>query len=107
VTLNFPSVNRRFDPRRNLVRFWGYDSALEIPFFIEVSALYKLHPQTGNTETGYLKSFDSVRDRIHEAAAKAYKRGGKRAYVLSSADFDRDAEDLDVKANRPQSKEIT
>jgi len=92
MNLIFPSVNRSFDARRNLVRFWGYDSALEVPFFIEASALYKLYPHTGNAEAGYLKAFDSARDRIHEAARKVYRRGGQNAYVLSSKDLD-----LDVK----------
>ena len=30
MTLDFPNESRSYDAKRNLVRFWGYDSALEI-----------------------------------------------------------------------------
>jgi hypothetical protein len=40
MALNFPNGSRSFDARRDLIRFWGYDSALEISFFVEMSALY-------------------------------------------------------------------
>jgi hypothetical protein len=87
MTLNFPNGSRSYDARRNLIRFWGYDSALEISFFVEVSALYKLNPQTRNVEAGYLEAFDAARDRIHETARKAYSRARKGAYLLAAADF--------------------
>ncbi len=87
MTLNFPNGNRSYDTRRNLIRFWGYDSALEISFFVEVSALYKLNPQTRNVEAGYLEAFDAARDRIHETARKVYSRARKDAYLLAAADF--------------------
>ena len=67
--------------------FLGYDSALEISFFVEVSALYKLNPQTRNVEAGYLEAFDAARDRIHETARKVYWRACEGAYLLASADF--------------------
>lgn len=107
MALNFPNESRSYNARSNLVQFWGHDGALEIPFFIEASALYKLCPQTGYAETGYLRSFDSARDHIHEAARKVYRRGGKSVYVLSSADFARETKHFDVKTDRPQSKETT
>ncbi len=87
MTLNFPNGNRSYDARRKLIRFWGYDSALEISFFMEVSALYKLNPQTRNVEAGYLEAFDAARDRIHETARKVYSRARKDAYLLAAADF--------------------
>ena len=87
MTLNFPNRSRSYDARRNLIRFWGYDSALEISFFVEVSALYKLNPQTRNVEAGYLEAFDAARDRIHETARKVYSRARKDAYLLAAADF--------------------
>ena len=46
MTLNFPNASRSYDARRNLVRFWGYDSALEVSFLVEAGALCKLMPQT-------------------------------------------------------------
>ena len=87
MTLNFPNGSRSYDARRDLIRFWGYDSALEISFFVEVSALCKLNPLTSNAEAGYLEAFDAARDRIHETARKVYSRSGKNAYLLAAADF--------------------
>ena len=87
MTLNFPNGSRCYDARRNLVCFWGYDSALEISFFVEVSALCKLIPQMRNVEAGYLEAFDAARDRIHETARKVYSRARKGAYLLAAADF--------------------
>ncbi len=87
MTLNFPNGSRSYDARKHLVRFWAYDSALEISFFIEVGALYKLNPQTRNVEEGYLEAFDAARDQIYETARKIYSRARKDAYLLAAADF--------------------
>ena len=89
MTLNFPNGSRSYDARRNLIRFFwgGDDSALEVSFFVEVSALYRLNPQTRNVEAGYLEAFDAVRDRIHEAARKIYSQARKGAYLLAAEDF--------------------
>ena len=87
MTLNFPNGSRSYDARRGLIRFWGYDSALEIPFFAEVSALFKLIPQTRNVEAGYLETFDAARGRIHETARKIYSQSRKDAYLLAAVDF--------------------
>jgi len=87
MTLNFPNGSRSYDARRNLIRFWGYDSALEISFFVEVSALQKLIPKTRDAESGYLEAFDAARDRIYEAARKVYSRTYEDAYLLAAADF--------------------
>jgi len=87
MALNFPNRSRSYDATKSLIRFWGYDSALEISFFVEVSALNKLNPQTKNVEAGYLEAFDAARDRIHEIARKVYSRNRKGAYVLAAVDF--------------------
>lgn len=87
MSLNFPNESRSYDGRRDLVRFWGYDSALEVPFFVEVSALRKLSPQMKNVEAGYLEAFDVARNRIHQAARKVYSRARKGAYLLAATDF--------------------
>ena len=87
MTLNFPNGNRSFDASRDLIRFWGYDSALEISFFVTVDALEKLNSQTRKSEEGYLETFDAVRNRIHKSARKVYSRGGKFVYFLEAADF--------------------
>ena len=87
MALSFPNQSRSYDPSRNLVRFWGYDSALEIPFFVEAGALCKLKPGTKKAEAEYLEAFDALRERIHEAARKAYARTRDDAYLLSEGDF--------------------
>ena len=87
MTLNFPNESRSYDSTRNLIRFWGYDSALEISFFVEVSALDKLDPVPRSVEAEFLEAFDAARDRIHETARKVYSRSRKDAYVLAAADF--------------------
>ena len=87
MTLNFPNGSRSYDEKRHLVRFWGYDSAMEISFFVDVGALYKLNPQVVNAEAGYLEAFDAAREQIHESARKAYSRSRKDAYLLEPSDF--------------------
>ena len=87
MTLNFPNRSRSYDARKGIVRFWGYDSALEVPFFVEVAALFKLNPQIRDAEAGYLEAFDGAAPRIHEIARKVYSRGRKGSYLLAASDF--------------------
>jgi hypothetical protein len=70
MTLRFPNQSRSFDDKRNRVRFWGYDSAVEISFFVEADALQKLSPEMSSTEDGSLKAFDAARDRHNEHTAE-------------------------------------
>lgn len=87
MTLSFPNASRSYDETRNLVRFWGYDSALEICFFIEASALCKLMPRTATMEADCLEAFDMARERILEVARKVYSRRDCGPYLLAAADF--------------------
>ncbi len=87
MALSFPNESRSYDERRNLIRFWAHDSALDIPFLLEVGALSKLNPQTRLLEAGYLEAFDTARERVYEAARKAYARSRNDAYLLAAADF--------------------
>ena len=89
MTLNFPNESRSYDARANLVRFWGYDRVMEVVFLVEAGALRKLGPKTPSGEAGYLEAFDAARDRIHDAARRAYSRARKGTYtlVLAAADF--------------------
>lgn len=88
--LNFPNPNRSFDATRNRVRFWGYDRALEISFFVEADALQKLSPEMITAESGFLTAFDASRKQIYEAADYVYVHGGRKgsyAYSLTAKDF--------------------
>lgn len=87
MALNFPNRSRSYDQTRQRIRFWGYDSALEISFFLEVSTLYVLQPKTLDNEAGYLEAFDAGRERIYEVAKKVYGRGRHHSYVLTASDF--------------------
>ncbi len=89
MVLSFPNQSRSFDAMRSGVRFWGYDSAIEISFFVEADALEKLRPELSCAEAGILEAFDAERERIHEVADKVYVRShkGSYAYVLAAGDF--------------------
>ncbi len=85
--LNFPNVSRAYDATRRCVRFWGYDGALEVHFFVEDRALVRMAPGTGRDESSLLESFDGNRDRIFEAARRVYSRRRKGSYELIASDF--------------------
>jgi hypothetical protein len=91
MSLVFPNPSRSFDQGGNRVRFWGYDRAIEVSFFVDAAALKQLCPGVGSPETGYLEAFDEARSRIYEVAEEVYERGGKGkgdyAYVLAAGDF--------------------
>lgn len=89
MMLSFPNQSRSFDATRKRVRFWGYDGAMEITFFVEENALQKLSPEMSGVEAGFLKAFDAARNLIHEVADRVYAHGPKGSYtcVLSAGDF--------------------
>jgi hypothetical protein len=89
MRLSFPNPSRSFDASRSCVLFWGYDSAIEISFFMEANALKRFYPEMSGAETAFLKAFDAARNRIHEVADKVYVRGrkGSYAYILAADDF--------------------
>jgi hypothetical protein len=85
--ISFPNQSRAFDSRRQAVRFWGYDNAMEWSFFVTEEALARLQPTLTHDEAGLLLAFDAHRDAIYAAAVKAFKRERKGSYELSAADF--------------------
>ncbi|MGB5178782.1 MAG: DUF1488 domain-containing protein [Gammaproteobacteria bacterium] len=89
MSLSFPNPSRSFDASSNRVCFWGYDSTIEISFFVEADALKRLCPDMSDAEPGFLQAFDAARKRIYEAADKVYVRGGKAscAYILAAENF--------------------
>lgn len=88
MSLDFPNDCRSYDATADLVRFWGYDSVLEVPFLLDVAVLRKLVPLTPNEEAGILAAFDVARERIRAVASKAYsRRARKGSYLLGTADF--------------------
>jgi hypothetical protein len=88
MPLGFPNQSRSFDVDGHRVRFWGHDGALEISFFLDESAIFKLYPLTQNVEAAILAAFDAARERIHAVAGKLYSPKQRRSfYVLAAADF--------------------
>jgi len=88
MTIGFPNHSRSYDAARRRIRFWGHVSALEVTFFLEEDAIFKLCPRTKNVEAGILAGFDTAWARIQEVAGKLYARGQRRAfYVLAASDF--------------------
>jgi hypothetical protein len=89
MRLHLPNPSRSFDAGKSRVLFWGYDSAIEVSFFVEADALKRLCSEMGDAEAGFLQTFDTSVNRIHEVADKDYGRGGKGtyAYILAAKDF--------------------
>jgi len=89
MRLAFPNECRSFDSKRNRVRFWGYDRAIEISFFVDAEALEKLNPEMGAAEAGMLEAFDAARERIQGVADYVYScdRNRSYAYSLTAKDF--------------------
>ena len=89
MKLSFPNPSRSFDASNSRVCFWGYDSTIEIAFYVGEEALKRLCPEMSSAETGVLQAFDSVRNRIQEVANKVYVRSGKGSIAcnLAAEDF--------------------
>ncbi|HEY4162551.1 MAG TPA: DUF1488 domain-containing protein [Dongiaceae bacterium] len=87
MKLDFPNPSRSYDARRQRVRFWAHDEALEIPFFIEVAALCRIDPNAAGDEDELLRVFDVNRSRICAAATRIYTRYERASYTLSPADL--------------------
>lgn len=88
MALAFPNPTRSFDASVDCVRFSGHDSAIEVSFFVEVTALTKLYPELIQLEPEILDAFDTQLEKIHKAATKAYRQNkGKYVCTLSSDNF--------------------
>ncbi len=87
MTLNFSNPSRSYDETGSGVRFWGYDGALEVAFYMEEGAFKRISPGTGQNEAALLTAFDRNRDQILKAAGKLYSRGRKGSYTLTASDF--------------------
>ena len=87
MKLSFPNECRSYDARQRCVRFWAYDEALEIPFFVEADALCRLDPSATRDEPGLLDAFDRCRSRIFKSADRVYaRRRRKGSYTLAASD---------------------
>ena len=87
MALSFPNRSRSFDATRRVVRFWGYDTAMEAAFFVSEEALKRVQPDMPFDEASILRAFDLNRDQICATAAKVYARGRRGSYNLVGSDF--------------------
>jgi len=89
MPLEFPNTSRSFEVSKKRVRFWGYDQAIEITFFVHTETLAKIDPGLGSSEQELLQAFDSAIESIHGVARRTYKRSKRHSYahVLSMSDF--------------------
>lgn len=85
--LNFPNISRSYDATRRCVRFWGYDGALEVSFFVEEAAMFQIAPETRHNEAAVLASFDNNRESILKVARKVYSGHRQGSYALVASDF--------------------
>ena len=76
MMLRFPNPSRSFDASKSRISFWGYDSAIEVSFYIDAATLKHLSPDMNEVESGFLLTFDAEREHIYEMANRAYMRGG-------------------------------
>ncbi|KAB2858427.1 MAG: DUF1488 domain-containing protein [Bauldia sp.] len=87
MKLSFPNPSRSYDAVRHGISFWGYDAAIEVPFFLEESALVRLDPKARDGEAAILATFDAARDRIHEVADRIHGFHKRSFHVLVADDF--------------------
>jgi hypothetical protein len=87
MSLSFPNDSRSYDATRQAVRFWGYDSAMEVSFFVTYEALKRLQSDLEHDQAAALVVFDRHRNAIYAAATKIYARGRKGSYELTAAEF--------------------
>jgi len=87
LALNFPNLSRSYEPDHRRVRFWAYDSAMEIPIFFTASAFHRLDPNAECTEAAMLATFDANRDRINAVADKIHTFDRQDFHVLEAGDF--------------------
>jgi hypothetical protein len=85
VALNFPNGSRSYDATRQAVRFWGYDGAMEVSFFVTAEALRAFNAQSAD-ERALLNAFDAHCGEIRTAANKSYKRNRQGSYELTERD---------------------
>jgi hypothetical protein len=87
MAIAFPNASRSYDATRGVIRFWGYDSAMEAAFLITGDALRHIQPDAARDEESMLAAFDRNRAQICYAAAKIYTRGRRSFYTLEAGDF--------------------
>lgn len=89
MPLTFPNASRCFEAQDKRIRFWGYDTAIELTFFVTAETLAMIRPGVTQEEADLLLAFDSSLERIHAAARSAYQHRNNTSYAynLEASDF--------------------
>ena len=88
TTLNFTNQSRSYDATRHAVRFWGYDGAREVSFFVTEHALRGLEPGAPADETGLLVVFEAHYYHVLRVAVGVYARGRERSDEIGATTSD-------------------
>jgi hypothetical protein len=86
MCLHFPNNSRNYNAAKNTVTFWGSDRALELTFVVDRMVLIKMAGEISN-EAGFLAAFDTHREAIEKAGARAYSRDNKLFQYISVDNF--------------------
>jgi len=87
MAIDFPNQSRSYDSKRHGVRFWGHDDSREVSFLVEEGALAQIDRTAPLTEDEFLAAFDGNRDRIFNAARRAYSPRGRGFHTLAASNF--------------------
>ena len=82
MALTFRNPSFSIDDDTQLIRFSGYDGMMEVRFSVERTTLEKLQGAAIASEIACRKAFNDWRDRIQQAALRAYRKGGGNSYAL-------------------------
>jgi hypothetical protein len=87
MALDFLNDARSYDANRECVSFWGHDSAFEVTFKLDQTALRRFTGQEKLTEPVALRAFDANIQSIRDVARKLYSRTTKRYCEISADDL--------------------
>jgi hypothetical protein len=87
MALSFLNDMRSYDSSHQYVTFWGHDSAFEVTFRLDHSALKRFAGLDILSEAAALKAFDENVVSIRFAAQKMYQGKRERYFELSERDM--------------------
>jgi hypothetical protein len=86
MALNFLNESRSYNSSHQYITFWGYDSAFEVTFRLDHTALQQFSGLDNPGEDAALQAFDANISRIRLAAQTIYKGKRDRYFELSAKD---------------------
>ena len=87
MSLDFPNPIFNFSDANLGITFWGHDTALEITFFIDLSALQFMQGNKSTYEKVLCETFNQNINLIHATAKRKYKKQKGNYIRLTVDDF--------------------